>query len=113
MVSQRLLESLSVLVNPLQFAAGTLSRFKARTRDPTFEARDAPEIVTERLGHSTIALTQDTYSRVLPDIQKDMSRQIDASLRRAMDKVKEEETTDDRTICCKDSESARARNPKS
>ena len=30
-----------------------------------------PKIVQERLGHSTIGLTMDTYSHVIPDIQKE------------------------------------------
>ncbi|MDU7910921.1 MAG: tyrosine-type recombinase/integrase [Veillonella sp.] len=30
-----------------------------------------PKIVQERLGHSTITLTLDTYSHLVPDIQKE------------------------------------------
>lgn len=30
-----------------------------------------PKIVSDRLGHSTIAITLDTYSHVLPDMQRD------------------------------------------
>jgi integrase len=44
-----------------------------------------PKIVSERLGHSTIALTLDTYSHVLPTMQDEAAALIDASLRAAMD----------------------------
>jgi integrase len=30
-----------------------------------------PKVVQELLGHSTIAMTMDTYSHVLPSMQKD------------------------------------------
>jgi integrase len=36
-----------------------------------------PKIVQERLGHSTISLTMDTYSHVIPDIQKEATEKID------------------------------------
>lgn len=43
-----------------------------------------PKIVSERLGHSTIALTLDTYSHVLPTMQDEAAEKIDESLRAAM-----------------------------
>ena len=30
-----------------------------------------PKVVSERLGHATVGLTLDTYSHVLPDLQRD------------------------------------------
>ena len=36
-----------------------------------------PKIVQERLGHSTITLTLDTYSHLVPDIQKAAVRALD------------------------------------
>jgi len=36
-----------------------------------------PKIVSERLGHSSIALMLDTYSHVLPTMQKDATDQIE------------------------------------
>jgi integrase len=30
-----------------------------------------PKVVQEMLGHATIAITMDTYSHVLPDMQRD------------------------------------------
>lgn len=35
-----------------------------------------PKIVSERLGHSTIAITLDTYSHVLPNMQKEVAEQL-------------------------------------
>ena len=45
-----------------------------------------PKIVSERLGHATIAITLDTYSHVLPGLQKEAVVQLDQSLRVAMAK---------------------------
>jgi integrase len=33
-------------------------------------------VVQERLGHSTIAITMDTYSHVMPQMQADAARQL-------------------------------------
>ena len=38
------------------------------------------KITSERLGHSTIALNADTYSHVLPDMQRQALTQVDASV---------------------------------
>ena len=47
-----------------------------------------PKIVSERLGHSNIGITLDTYSHVLPGMQEDAVLKIDASLRLAMQNKK-------------------------
>lgn len=44
-----------------------------------------PKIVSERLGHSNIAITLDVYSHVLPDMQDEAARRIDMALRAAID----------------------------
>jgi len=36
-----------------------------------------PKVVQERLGHSTIAMTMDIYSHVLPSMQQDVADRID------------------------------------
>lgn len=36
-----------------------------------------PKVVQERLGHSTIGVTMDTYSHVLPDIQRGAAERLD------------------------------------
>jgi len=49
-----------------------------------------PKIVSERLGHSNIGITLDTYSHVLPGMQEEAVLKIDASLRRAIQDNKPE-----------------------
>ena len=39
-----------------------------------------PKVVQERLGHSSITLTLDTYSHVLPSIQEDAADKLDTLL---------------------------------
>lgn len=39
-----------------------------------------PKVVSERLGHSTIILTLDVYSHVLPTMQEDASAQLEAMI---------------------------------
>ena len=39
-----------------------------------------PKIVSEMLGHSTIAITLDTYSRVLPNMQESVARAMEKAL---------------------------------
>ena len=36
-----------------------------------------PKVVQERLEHSTIAMTMDIYSHVLPSMQQDVANRID------------------------------------
>lgn len=45
-----------------------------------------PKVVSERLGHSTVGITLDIYSHVLPGIQEDAARKLDAVLQAAIDK---------------------------
>jgi integrase len=42
-----------------------------------------PKVVQERLGHSQITLTLDTYSHVLPTVQREAADRIDAAFRKA------------------------------
>ena len=39
-----------------------------------------PKVVSERLGHATVGITLDTYSYVLPNLQEEAARKIDALL---------------------------------
>jgi integrase len=39
-----------------------------------------PKIVSERLGHPSISLTLDTYSHVLPTMQKEATAEIEKIL---------------------------------
>lgn len=45
-----------------------------------------PKVVSERLGHSTIGITLDTYSHVMPGMQESAMAGLDASLRSAIGK---------------------------
>jgi integrase len=44
-----------------------------------------PKIVSERLGHSRVALTMDTYSHVIPGMQEGAAAAIDAAFGTALD----------------------------
>lgn len=39
-----------------------------------------PKVVQEMLGHSTISLTLDTYSHVIPDLQREAAEKMQALL---------------------------------
>lgn len=39
-----------------------------------------PKVVQERLGHSSISMTLDVYSHVLPSLQEDVAEKLDALL---------------------------------
>ena len=41
-----------------------------------------PKVVSERLGHASISITLDTYSHVLPDMQREAAETIDRILGR-------------------------------
>lgn len=43
-------------------------------------AEENPKVVSERLGHSTIVLTLDTYSHVLPHMQQSASARLEKLL---------------------------------
>ncbi|HEY5247354.1 MAG TPA: tyrosine-type recombinase/integrase, partial [Dermatophilaceae bacterium] len=43
-----------------------------------------PKVVSERLGHSSISMTLDTYSHVMPGMQQEAAEKIDAGLRAAL-----------------------------
>jgi integrase len=45
-----------------------------------------PKIVSERLGHSRVALTLDTYSHVIPGMQEEAAAAIDAAFGAALEK---------------------------
>jgi integrase len=39
-----------------------------------------PRVVQERLGHSTVSLTLQVYSHVLPDLQAEAAEKLDRAL---------------------------------
>ncbi len=40
----------------------------------------SPKVVSERLGHSNIAITMDTYSHVIPGLQEEAAHLLDRLL---------------------------------
>jgi hypothetical protein len=49
-----------------------------------------PKVVSERPGHSSVAITLDTYSRVLPGIQAAAAKRFDEGLKEAGKEVSHE-----------------------
>jgi integrase len=45
-----------------------------------------PKVAQERLGHSTVGITLDLYSHVLPGMQEDAAAKVDATIRAAIDR---------------------------
>jgi integrase len=45
-----------------------------------------PKVVQERLGHSSIAITMDIYSHLMPNMQGDAADAVDGVLRAALNK---------------------------
>jgi integrase len=46
-----------------------------------------PKVAQERLGHSSVGITLDLYSQVLPGMQDDAAAKIDAAIRAAIDRT--------------------------
>ncbi len=44
-----------------------------------------PKVAQERLGHSSVGITLDLYSHVLPGMQEDAAAKVDAAIRSAID----------------------------
>ena len=51
-----------------------------------------PKIAQERLGHSSVGITLDTYSHVLPGMQDDAVTKVDAAIQAALNKPRQSET---------------------
>jgi hypothetical protein len=45
-----------------------------------------PKIASERLGHSKVGITLDLYSHVIPGMQEDAAKLVDAALKTAAQK---------------------------
>jgi integrase len=45
-----------------------------------------PKVAQERLGHSSVGITLDLYSHVLPGMQEDAAARVDAAIRAAIDR---------------------------
>ena len=60
--------------------AFTLYSFRHSCATLLLSAGENPKIVSERLGHSSVAITLDTYSHVLPHMQKSASDKLEKML---------------------------------
>ncbi len=49
-----------------------------------------PKIAQERLGHSSVGITLDLYSHVLPGMQADAAAKVDVALREAIERMPDE-----------------------
>ncbi len=47
-----------------------------------------PKIVSERLGHASVAITLDLYSHILPGLQEDTAKVVDLAMRTALQQTK-------------------------
>lgn len=45
-----------------------------------------PKVVSERLGHSSVTITLDTYSHVLPDMQRALAENLEAAMKNLAEK---------------------------
>jgi len=45
-----------------------------------------PKIAQERLGHSNVSITLNTYSHVVPGMQQDAVAKVDAAIQAALNK---------------------------
>lgn len=45
-----------------------------------------PKVVSERLGHSSVTITLDTYSHVLPDMQRALAENLEAAIKNLAEK---------------------------
>jgi integrase len=61
--------------------AGILPYLRHTMATILLESDVHPKKVQERLGHSKIAITMDTYSHVLPSMQQDVARKLDDLLK--------------------------------
>ena len=48
------------------------------------EANVHPKVVSEALGHSSVALTMETYAQVLPTLQEDAANAVQKALGNAL-----------------------------
>ena len=80
-----LTEAFSELVRKIQLPRVTFHDLRHSHATLLLTQQVHPKVVSERLGHSTVNLTLNTYSHVLPSLQEDAARQVDDALRKASD----------------------------
>ena len=80
MVVQLLLGSTIPDLGELPIALGFDGGQEFAERKPELASGVHPKIASERLGHSKIGITLDTYSHVLPGMQEGAVAQLDKAL---------------------------------
>jgi len=68
----------------------TLHKLRHSHASHMFAAKVHPKIVQERLGHSSIAITMDIYSHLMPNMQGEAAAAVDGALRAAIEKRSED-----------------------
>jgi integrase len=58
-----------------------MSLSEQENTEPCVTKNVNPKVVSEMLGHSSIAVTLDTYSHVLPNMQDSAARALEEALR--------------------------------
>jgi integrase len=58
----------------------TLRQLRHSHATALLAAGEHPKVVAERLGHASIAVTLDTYSAVLPNMQREAAERLAGSL---------------------------------
>lgn len=69
------------LRNQLKLPRVGLHALRHTRASPPIAAGVHPKIASERAGHSSIAITMDTYSHMLPGMQEDAAQHIDTGRR--------------------------------
>ena len=64
----------------------TLHKLRHSHASHMLAARIHPKVVQERLGHSSIAITMDIYSHLMPNMQSEAASAIDGAMRTALNK---------------------------
>jgi integrase len=64
----------------------TLHRLRHSHASHMLASNVHPKIVQERLGHSSIAITMDIYSHLMPNMQEGAAAAVDDVLRAAINK---------------------------
>jgi integrase len=64
----------------------TLHKLRHSHASHMLAAKVHPKIVQERLGHSSIAITMDIYSHLMPNMQGEAAAAVDDALRAAINK---------------------------
>jgi len=86
MGARYLFDGLRSVRSALRYEGVSVSCFEAYPCEPPSESRGTSKSRKRALGHSSVGITLDTYSHVLPGMQEDAARLVDAALIIAIEK---------------------------